>query len=825
MLASRLTSSSKSGTFTEELEINLQSQEQIWQQQELLRIINLIQAEDFWEDNNRDSFDELLNNLMKLTKSRYGFIGTVNNYHNRISRQSHINISVENDKEFYACLETALQTKQPQISEVIERIDSSLYPYIGIPVLFQNEVLIVVGLAGRISGYNQGTIDLLQPLLKLLGRLHFQQIQQSKQTQLISQNTKWQEDWNSLMLTLDDIVMEINDQKIFTHVWCRQDHLLFKPREEFIGKTINETLGEHASYFDQMADEVLKTGVRQEYVYKDIRQEVEKWYRIKMSLFENTESSSKRLLLLIRDVTTQESQKLNYEHTQTELKRSNQLLSICQQMSKMGGWEFNVNTGQLFWTAEIYKMREIPQNYSISLQSAIGFYHPEDRPVYEAARENLFYNYEPYDLELRHISAKGKQTWVRTIGVPILNQRGMATHFRGIIMDITDKKDAELQLVNARDNAQKAAQSRSEFLSVMSHEIRTPLNAIIGIAGILNGGTSDAQGEIIQTLQFSARHLLGLINDILDFTKMEAGKIELEHIPFNPTALLQGITRNHQPLAKSKGIKLYTSFDDTIPENIIGDPVRLGQIINNLLNNAIKFTQKGYVSIEVQQEACTNPDYCALSFEVKDTGIGISEDMQEKIFDSFVQENSAISRLHGGTGLGLAITKKLINLYNSNIILESKKDEGTTFRFDISFLIPKKNSIIHSNDEQSDNGCLQDKKILIIEDNPINIRILELQLQATGAIISSACNGKVALQKMKEDLYDGIILDLHMPEMNGYETIPHIKEWQPTAFIIVLTADIMPDVRKRLNGLGVKNMLPKPYAPEDLLRMLQCNVE
>ncbi|HEY9260819.1 ATP-binding protein, partial [Chitinophaga sp.] len=469
---------------------------------------------------------------------------------------------------------------------------------------------------------------------------------------------------------------------------------------------------------------------------------------------------------------------------------------------------------------EVYALREVPSDFNITFHAAASFYHPDDQPVFEAARDHLFKNNTPFDLELRHISAKGKKTWVRTVGRPVFSNSGHLTHFRGIIMDITDKKDTELALTNARDSAQKAAQSRSEFLSVMSHEIRTPLNAIIGIAGILEESPVTEHAAMIHSLQFSAGHLLGLINDILDFSKMEAGKIELEKTAFDPALLIQGITNNYQPLVKAKGIELHTSIDKSLPANITGDPVRLSQIINNLLSNAIKFTQEGSVTVAVQQESVV-ADTCQISFMVKDTGIGIVPEMQDKIFETFVQEDSATTRHHGGTGLGLAITKKLVNLHNSNITLESRKNEGTTFRFDINFAIPENAVNQFRQKEKQAPGFLDGISLLVVEDNAINIRIIGLQLKNSGATIVTACNGRQALEKMQHQSFDGIILDLHMPEMNGYETIPYIQHLQPNAFIIVLTADIMPEVKERLHKLNVKDMLPKPYAAEDLLQMLE----
>jgi signal transduction histidine kinase len=819
MLATPITGSLKSDPGGEEGNEAMQLHEKLVHQQQLLEVIGNIHENFAAKEHARDAFDRLLADLLSLTASEYGYIGEVVE-NSAAAVQLHTlaskNKLPDNEWNLTASLQKVAHTGQPIISNAG---NGSSWCFLGLPVVYQQEVLAVIGLLRKTNPYTTATINFLRPLLSVLAYQQLNTVSVRDYQHLKKIHAELTSEFDALMMTLDDIVFEINDQKVFTKIWCNQENLLFRPREEVIGKTISDVLGEHAIAFNRMADKILWTGEQQEYIYPDVRKGLEHWYELKMTLIKSDPASPKRILLLIRNISARERKHTGYQQAQAELKRSNQLLGICQQMGKMGGWEFNVVTGEMYWTREVYALREVPTDFPITFHAAASFYHPEDQPIFEAARDRLYHEHIPFDLELRHISAKGKNTWVRTVGRAVRNNNGHLTHFRGIIMDITDKKDTELALTTARDGAQKAAQARSEFLSVMSHEIRTPLNAIIGIAGILQENPVAEHAEVIHSLQFSANHLLGLINDILDFSKMEAGKIELEKIHFDPTVLVQGIVANYQPLANTRGIDLLSSIDKNLPANIAGDPVRLSQILNNLLSNAIKFTSEGSVTISIKQESSTDNTSC-ISFTVKDTGIGIVPEMQDKIFETFVQEDSATTRNHGGTGLGLAITRKLVNLHNSHITLESNKKEGATFRFDIHFEVPENEVNNHQRKKKHAPGFLNNVKLLVVEDNAINIRILGLQLKNSGAVLTTACNGRQALEKIQEQSFDGIILDLHMPEMNGYETIPHIQHLLPDAFIIVLTADVMPEVKDRLSKLQVKHLLPKPYAAEDLLQML-----
>ncbi|MBV7533168.1 ATP-binding protein [Chitinophaga sp. sic0106] len=704
-----------------------------------------------------------------------------------------------------------------EISVSYPDLSVTLSAYLGIPIVYNHKILGVIGLGNKPGGYSTTIIDTLQPLIQSYALLLFANNQERDRNRAEKANQQTRADLDALIGTLDDIVMEMNEYKIFTKVWCNNDNLLFQPKEQVVGRSMTEVLGPLAPVFDNLTDILLRTGETQEYEYRDIRQEINNWYGLKMSLLKNHNGPNKRILILIKNITSRMRDEIALRQTKAELERNLHLLNISQQMGAIGGWEFNTATSEIFWTKQIFELREVSADYPVTLQSSAAFYHPDDRPVFEEARRQLLENQKPYCLELRHISAKGTPTWVKTMGIPVIT-KGHITHFRGIIMDITNQKVTELELLKAKECAEKAAQARSEFLSVMSHEIRTPLNAIIGIAGILEDNHLPENTEVIQSLQFSSKHLLGLINDILDFNKIEAGKIELEHIPIHLPDLIHGIASNYQPLAKAKGIKLYTAVDHELPQNILGDPVRLGQILNNLINNAIKFTQKGSVCIEVHQEDC-HGNRTHIGFTIRDTGIGIPADMQDKVFETFVQAEAATTRRHGGTGLGLAITKKLVEIQRGHIHVESTPGKGSAFHFTLGFDIPVLHKKQHT-PKQYPAGFLDNMSLLVVEDNVINVRIIEMQLKKSGARITTATNGKQALERLKEQHFDGIILDLHMPEMNGYEAIPHIKMIQPDAFIIVLTADIMPDVREKLAILHVTDLLPKPYAAHDLFKAL-----
>ena len=394
----------------------------------------------------------------------------------------------------------------------------------------------------------------------------------------------------------------------------------------------------------------------------------------------------------------------------------------------------------------------------------------------------------------------------------------------GIWHDISVQKEAREALIRAKELAEQAAMVKSQFLSTMSHEIRTPMNAIIGFTHLLMQNPRPDQINKLKTLKFSAENLLVLINDILDFNKIEAGMIEFEEVDFSVKELIINIKETMIQKAKEKDIELRLLMDDRLPELLIGDPVRLGQIIINLVSNAIKFTAEGSVVISAmlshQDSAKTT-----ISFEVMDTGIGIPEDKQQYIFESFAQASSDTTRKYGGTGLGLTITRRLLELQGSSISLKSKLGEGSVFSFELTFLNssrkPEKAEITTFGLKESLKGI----RLLIAEDTQINVLVAQEFFAQWDVECDVAENGLLALELIKINDYDLVLMDLQMPEMDGYETTRKVRELDADKYkqlpIIALTAATMLDIQDKAFLSGMNDYISKPFNPDELYNKIR----
>ncbi len=331
-------------------------------------------------------------------------------------------------------------------------------------------------------------------------------------------------------------------------------------------------------------------------------------------------------------------------------------------------------------------------------------------------------------------------------------------------------------IILARQKAEDAARSKQQFMSTMSHEIRTPLNEVIGITNLLlQGGPREDQMDYIKALKFSGNHLLTLVNDVLDYNKMESGKIIFEQTQFNLSDFLNEILRSYSFRSKAKNLVFDIKKASNLPVEVIGDPIRLNQILSNLLSNALKFTIHGSIQVLVKELSRTY-NQSKIEFTVTDTGIGIPKDKHSVIFDSFTQASSDTTRHFGGTGLGLAICKKLIELQGGTIMLESEPEKGSTFKFAITFGISEKSGQSQVIEVPENYTGLEGKKILVAEDNKINFFVANKFLIGWGIIVTHAENGQIALDILEKEDFDLILMDLHMPVMDGIEATRVIRK-------------------------------------------------
>ncbi|RDI58241.1 tetratricopeptide repeat-containing hybrid sensor histidine kinase/response regulator [Flavobacterium glaciei] len=389
---------------------------------------------------------------------------------------------------------------------------------------------------------------------------------------------------------------------------------------------------------------------------------------------------------------------------------------------------------------------------------------------------------------------------------------------------LLQEKNKELEI--AKDKAEKASKARSEFLSTVSHELRTPLNAINGITHLLlEENPKKNQLDYLSSLKFSGDYLTKFINEILEINKIDSQKCEIEYTSFNLKELLKDIKHSLKELALVNNNNFKLEIDASIPDYLIGDPTKLSQIILNLINNALKFTKNGTVTVITNLKKLEDKK-ANLYFEITDTGIGIPEDKLASVFDSFSQGSIEVNRKYGGTGLGLTIVKKLIKILGGHIKLKSVVGEGSTFTFDLEFQIsPQQESQMEKKPIIKYNAAkLLNKKILLVEDNKINQMVTRKMLDNKGIICEIIDNGEDAINLLKTKIFDLVLMDVHLPGINGTIATETIRTFDNTTPIIALTAISLHENREMLLSFGMNDVITKPFVPEEFYKIIAENI-
>lgn len=534
------------------------------------------------------------------------------------------------------------------------------------------------------------------------------------------------------------------------------------------------------------------------------------------------EGKARRIVAIFFDITPQTL-------LQKQLEESEQRWIFALEGSSSGVWDYNLETGAVFYSN---KLKELvgcgpDDSFENKISTWDKLVHPDDQLMAKEQIRKYFNGEIPfYENEQRALHKDGTYHWYLNNGIIVgRNEKGEPSRIIGTVTDITSRKQNELDLIKAKEQAEASAKTKRAFLANMSHEIRTPMNAILGLSEQLRQTSlSDDQQFLTNIINDAAKSLQILIDDILDFSKIEEGKLVIENIEFDLHDMMRRIMSMLLHKAQEKNISIQLNFDSSITPSVIGDPNRLSQVLINIIGNAIKFTNKGHVVVTCKGLESNNKTQ-VVRFSVTDSGIGISEEGLKNIFSEFYQEDQSIARKFGGTGLGLAISHNLISLMKGEIRIESKKNIGTEVEIVLPMEIasPDSKKVIEDEvvlDKSSFNG----KYLLLVEDNKVNRIVATIILRKYGFMIDEAENGRIALEMLAHKNYDLVLMDLQMPELDGISTVAVMRKEGNGIPVIALTANAVREELEELLSKGFNDFVIKPFEEKKLLAKIQENL-
>jgi two-component system sensor histidine kinase/response regulator len=522
-----------------------------------------------------------------------------------------------------------------------------------------------------------------------------------------------------------------------------------------------------------------------------------------------------------------------------ELRRVNARLDLAVRGSNIGIFEVDLQDGKYIggrahfinvWEQLGHQPTDNSVESTADSTAWMTAVHPDDRDrVLWEIQAQLAASANDYHVAYRARHRDGSDRWMLARGTITRDESGKAIRVTGSRVDVSDLKQIENELRQAKEAAEAANHAKDEFLANVSHEIRTPMNAILGMTDLaLDTPLTNDQRQILKTVKSAADNLLGLINDLLDFSKIEAGRLELDVSEFSLLAALCDTLRVFKVRSKEKGLAFSYDVEPEVPDSLLGDAGRLRQVLLNLVGNAVKFTDAGEVRVRIDVAEPARDGNVALRFTVTDTGIGISPDKQQRIFRAFEQEDTSTTRKYGGTGLGLTIAARLVDLMGGVISVESQPGRGSTFAFTARFkLAPEADKSLALPQRRADAPAPElastpavPLRVLVAEDNDFNAQLIEQLLVRRGHHVSLAPDGRSALALMEDSRFDLLILDIHMPELDGFEVTGAIRQREQSVGghlpIIALTARSRSEDRDKCLAAGMDDFLTKPFRADDL---------